>query len=54
MFVGNENKEDLCRLKKYLPFIQNIINNAKDLNIQDSHLDKLWSLYDMVDKNKLA
>ncbi|XP_050525201.1 uncharacterized protein LOC126896453 isoform X2 [Daktulosphaira vitifoliae] len=49
----NENKEDLCGLKKYLPFLQNIIDNAKDLDIQDSHLEKLRSLYDMVDKKKL-
>lgn len=54
-FTGDdEHSKRFSALKEYLPFLQTIIDNAKELDIQDAHLEKLRALYDMVDKKKLV
>jgi len=53
MFTGEDYSKLLAHAKSYLPFLKKLMG-TKSLGIQEEHLNKLQSLYDMVDSRRLV
>lgn len=51
--TGEEYEKILAETKSFLPFLKTILE-TDELGIQKEHQAKLRSLYDMVDKRRLA
>lgn len=54
VLTGEEYNKLLAHAKNYLPFLERVMENTKILGIQEEHLNKLRSLYEMVDCKRLA
>lgn len=52
--IGEEYNKLLAHAKNYLPFLKRVMTNTSRLGIQEEHLNKLRSLYEMVDGKRLA
>lgn len=54
LLTGEEYNKLLAHAKNYLPFLKRVMMNTGRLGIQEEHLNKLRSLYEMVDGKRLA
>lgn len=54
ILTGEEYNKLLSHAKNYLPFLKRVMMNTGRLGIQEEHLNKLRSLYEMVDSKRLV